>query len=67
MQTKLFWINMKKAKIMKSDCDTGCRKCTGEIRRLEGLPAECVFVSNEYLEVGNKLCYLGDYYCRWWC
>ena len=37
-----------------------CRKCTGEIRPLEGLPSESVVVSNESLEVVNKFCYLGD-------
>ena len=36
------------------------RNCLGEIRPLEGLPAESVIVSNESLGVVNKLCYLGD-------
>ena len=34
--------------------DNKCRKSTGEIRPLEGLPAEIVVVSNESLEVVNK-------------
>ena len=40
--------------------DYKCRKCTGEIIPLEGLPAEYKVVSNESLDVVNKFCYLGD-------
>ena len=36
--------------------DYKCRKCAGEVRPFEGLPAESV-VSNESLEVVNKFCY----------
>ena len=45
---------------LRSVPDYKCRKCTGEIRSLEGLPAEFVVTSNESLEVVNKLCYFGD-------
>ena len=37
-----------------------CKKCTGDIIPLGGLPTESVVVSNEYLEVVKKFCYLGD-------
>ena len=40
--------------------DYKCRECTGEIRSLEGLPAESVVTSNKSLEIVNKFCYLGD-------
>ena len=106
MDTKELWINLKKTKIMESECDIGsasslgrlscslckkgvnsnllclcehwvhkrcsdmkgrlrsapdykCRKCTVEVRPLEGLPAESVAVNNESLEQVNKFCYLG--------
>ena len=45
---------------MRSVCDCKCRICTGEIRSVEGLPAESVVISNESLEVVNKFCYFGD-------
>ena len=37
-----------------------CRKCTFEIRPLEGLPAVSVVISNESLEIVKKFCYLDD-------
>ena len=40
--------------------DYKCRKCTGQIRPVEGLPTESIVVNNESLEVVNKLCYLSD-------
>ena len=45
---------------LRSVPDYKCKKCTYEIKPLEGLPAEYVVVSNESLEVVIKFFYLGD-------
>ena len=45
---------------LRSVPDYKCRKCTGEIRPPEGLPAESVVINNGSLEVVDKFCDLGD-------
>ena len=44
---------------LRSLPDYKCRKCTYQFRPQDRLPAESV-VSNEFLKVVNKFCYLGD-------